>query len=362
MTPLQQRFVEEFILDLNATAAIIRAGSKSARPQEAASEMLRNPEVAQAIAREILHHNQSTGITVEWWVERVSLMARANIAEILGDDTKLFPPAEWPKAFRLGMVTQLSRRVPADEDDGSFKVRLANKVRLLRLIGRHKGLWSEGRKRIGSSIGSFEASLRPPPPPATPLAVEETAGLTHRQRIFVQAYLSGKSASQAAQLSGSRASNLRQAGYEMLKAHKVRAVIDAAENKARSRKRLSHAMRRKSVIEILNADLSDIFDGLSFNLLPFSKWPTIWQSGALVRLPPSRQLIEGGRSFNLTLIDRTPLLEMVGLWVGAFERSRRPREVITVDELLRRRDRVSKAHSDLLERRRGRPLSQDDDP
>src|ERR1700684_3961553 len=53
LTPLQQRFVKEYLLDLNATAAYKRAGYRAKNDNAAASGsamLLRNPKVSQAIA------------------------------------------------------------------------------------------------------------------------------------------------------------------------------------------------------------------------------------------------------------------------------------------------------------------------
>jgi len=171
--------------------------------------------------------------------------------------------------------------------------------------------------------------------------VLEAAGLTGQQRRFVEAYLSGCSATEAAQRSGSRASNLRQAGHEMLKARPIRTVIDAVGVAVRNQNWLWRATRMASFVEILDADLADIFDGHC--LRPFLEWPAVWQSGALIKLPVSKQTLKGGHSFNLKFIDRTPLLEMVGMLVGAFDASHHPRKATAPDDAWSRRlERASK--------------------
>lgn len=50
LTPKQQRFVQEYLVDLNATQAAIRAGYSPATAENIGWENVRKPEVASAIA------------------------------------------------------------------------------------------------------------------------------------------------------------------------------------------------------------------------------------------------------------------------------------------------------------------------
>jgi len=49
MTPKQQRFVEEYLVDLNATQAAIRAGYSEKTAGQVGGENLKKPEIAAAI-------------------------------------------------------------------------------------------------------------------------------------------------------------------------------------------------------------------------------------------------------------------------------------------------------------------------
>jgi phage terminase small subunit len=50
LTPLRQRFVDEYLVDLNAAQAAVRAGSRATRAGQAGHEILTIPDVQQAIA------------------------------------------------------------------------------------------------------------------------------------------------------------------------------------------------------------------------------------------------------------------------------------------------------------------------
>lgn len=51
LTPKQARFVEEYMIDLNATQAAIRAGYSAKTAGQTGAEYLKKPEIAQEIAR-----------------------------------------------------------------------------------------------------------------------------------------------------------------------------------------------------------------------------------------------------------------------------------------------------------------------
>ena len=69
LTPKQQRFVEEYLIDLNATQAAIRAGYSGKTAQEIGSENLSKPMVAKAIAEAQEKLSNKAQVTVEMVVQ-----------------------------------------------------------------------------------------------------------------------------------------------------------------------------------------------------------------------------------------------------------------------------------------------------
>lgn len=62
MTPKQQRFVEEYLIDLNATQAAIRAGYSADTARQMGSENLSKPDIADAIAEAGAKRSEQAGI------------------------------------------------------------------------------------------------------------------------------------------------------------------------------------------------------------------------------------------------------------------------------------------------------------
>lgn len=72
----QQRFVDEYIVDLNATQAAIRAGYSPKTAQEQGSRLLCNVMVAEAIQKAKKEREVRTQITSDDVVRRIDRVAR----------------------------------------------------------------------------------------------------------------------------------------------------------------------------------------------------------------------------------------------------------------------------------------------
>lgn len=65
LTAKQQRFVEEYLIDLNATQAAIRAGYSAETARQIGSENLSKPYIAAAIAERQAKVSAKLGLTLE---------------------------------------------------------------------------------------------------------------------------------------------------------------------------------------------------------------------------------------------------------------------------------------------------------
>ena len=63
LTAKQQRFVEEYLIDLNATQAAIRAGYSPKTANEQGARLLANASVQEAIAKAMAERSRRTGIS-----------------------------------------------------------------------------------------------------------------------------------------------------------------------------------------------------------------------------------------------------------------------------------------------------------
>lgn len=141
LTPKQERFVEEYIRDLNATRAAIRAGYSPNSANQAASHLLTNAKVKAAIDAAKNARAEATRIDAEFVLRRLAVEVEADLADLYDRSTgDLKPVADWPQIWRQGLVAGVEVEV-VDRGDGIIahvkKIRLSDRLRRLELIGKH---------------------------------------------------------------------------------------------------------------------------------------------------------------------------------------------------------------------------------
>jgi phage terminase small subunit len=70
LTPKQQRFVEEYLVDLNATQAAIRAGYSEATAKQQGSRLLTYADIAEAIEKATEKRSEETKIDAAWVLQK----------------------------------------------------------------------------------------------------------------------------------------------------------------------------------------------------------------------------------------------------------------------------------------------------
>ena len=77
MTKKQKRFVEEYLIDLNATQAAIRAGYSPATAKEIGCENLTKPNISEAIAKAMAERSRRTGVNQDRVLQELAKIAFA---------------------------------------------------------------------------------------------------------------------------------------------------------------------------------------------------------------------------------------------------------------------------------------------
>jgi phage terminase small subunit len=144
MSPKQILFVKEYLLDLNASKACLRAGYSHRNADTMGSQLLRKPQVAAAIAAAKAERSERTMIDAAWLLSHLAEEATADIADLYDDEGNIKPIRSWPKVWRTGLVAgfeveELFEGRGADKRTiGRLrKVKLADRTRIKELIGKH---------------------------------------------------------------------------------------------------------------------------------------------------------------------------------------------------------------------------------
>lgn len=165
LTAKQQRFVDEYLIDLNATQAAIRAGYSQDTAYSIGWENLRKPEIAEAIQAAQKERSDRTRIDAAWVLRRLAVESQADLAELYDEKGALRPISEWPMIWRQGLVAGIETAQEFEEVDGKkvpiglvHKVKLSDRIRRLELIGKHiaVGAFAERHEHTGKDGGPIE--------------------------------------------------------------------------------------------------------------------------------------------------------------------------------------------------------------
>ena len=169
LTPKQQRFVDEYLVDLNASAAARRAGYSARTAEWQGPQLLGKSHVAAAVAAAKTQRSERTAIDADWVLRTLAAEKTADLADLFDKHHNLRPVSEWPLVFRTGLVVgveSFEEYAGRGEDRVSVgmvrKIKLSDRVKHIELIGKHVDVqaWREQRGITGPDGGPVQTITR----------------------------------------------------------------------------------------------------------------------------------------------------------------------------------------------------------
>ena len=143
MTAKQKRFCDEYLIDLNATQAAIRAGYSVDTAKEIGCENLTKPNIQRAIAEHMAERSKRTGINQDRVVLELAKIAFVKMTDVVDPDTgEILPNASDDD---LACIESVKFKQSDNQYGGSIEreVKLASKMKALELLGKHLGMWND---------------------------------------------------------------------------------------------------------------------------------------------------------------------------------------------------------------------------
>ncbi|WP_437609657.1 terminase small subunit [Erwinia sp. V71] len=137
LTDKQELFAREFIVDLNATQAAIRAGYSEKTAQEQSSRLLSNVMVQSRISELKADRNERVGIDAAYVLRRLVEIDQMDVLDILLANGELKPIKDWPKVWRTTLSGMDVTEIAGDAAGLLKKVKWPDKVKNLELLGKH---------------------------------------------------------------------------------------------------------------------------------------------------------------------------------------------------------------------------------
>lgn len=158
MTNKQKRFCEEYLIDLNATQAAIRAGYSPDSAASIGSENMQKPDIRARIDKAIAEQSRRTGINADRVVRELARIALLNPKKAINfEDAAVLANASDDDLAAVASVRV--KIIPTADGEGiEREVKFYDKGKALEQLGRHLGLFTDKVEHSGS-IDTGSAAL-----------------------------------------------------------------------------------------------------------------------------------------------------------------------------------------------------------
>lgn len=150
LTEHQERFVHEYLVDLNGTRAYLACFPRCKSEKAAATgawQLLRNPEIAALVAKEQAKRVQSADLSADRVLEEMRRLAFSDIRDLFDDAGNLRPLKELTadQAAAIASVEVVIKNAKAGDGqtDTVHKIRFWDKTRTLEQLGKHFALLTD---------------------------------------------------------------------------------------------------------------------------------------------------------------------------------------------------------------------------
>lgn len=139
----QERFVQEYLVDLNQTQAAIRAGFSPKSAREQGSVLMSNPNVRARVQELMAERSRRTGVNQDRVVRELARIAFVNALDVVDPDKgELKPGVSDEDAAAISALRV--KRIPTDVGDGvEREIRFWDKNKALELLGKHLGMFTD---------------------------------------------------------------------------------------------------------------------------------------------------------------------------------------------------------------------------
>ena len=141
MTPKQKRFVDEYLVDLNATQAAIRAGYSERTARITAAQNLTKPNIQSAIEKRIKDREKRTELSQDKVLKELAHIAFDDIKNYL----TYWTDEEGQTHVELKPSKEIDTRNVSEIqlENGKLKFKLYSKDNALVQLGRHLGMFND---------------------------------------------------------------------------------------------------------------------------------------------------------------------------------------------------------------------------
>lgn len=143
LTKKQKLFIEEYLIDLNATQAAIRAGYSEKRASELGYQLLQKTTVSDEIQKRMKDREKRTEITQDMVLKELAKIGFADVTDFVTIESKGSYKAVQVKSTDDMPGDKLGAIAGIKEGANGIEIKLNDKGKALELIGRHLGMFKD---------------------------------------------------------------------------------------------------------------------------------------------------------------------------------------------------------------------------
>jgi len=153
LTLKQQAFVREYLVDLNATAAAIRAGYSKKTARSIGEENLKKPDISEqikALTKETAHKVE---LTAEGTLKQIMYQGYSDIRQLFNQDGSLKKITELPAELSAAIqsIEVVAKSQAGGQVEYVHKIRLTDKIRALELLGKYLKMFVDRHEHTGKN-------------------------------------------------------------------------------------------------------------------------------------------------------------------------------------------------------------------
>lgn len=167
-TAKERAFVAEYVVDMNATQAVLRCGCFNVMPENAATQgtrMMSRPHVKAAVSMAVAQRESRTKMTADSVLHEMSLLSHSSIDHYVIDDKGQVELAAGAPDGAMRAIKSIKRRTTIKEGRGEnaevtivydVELTLWDKPEPLKLMGRNAALFPNKVEVTGPNGGPVE--------------------------------------------------------------------------------------------------------------------------------------------------------------------------------------------------------------
>jgi phage terminase small subunit len=147
LTDKQERFCREYLKDLNATKAALRAGFSPKNADNICARLLKRPAVAAYIEKLKAARSKRTDIKADDVLRELSYVAFSDVRRLFDENGAISDPRKWPKSLARAVCSIEVEELY--EHDGTRRINIGQKKKVkfwpkvpaLEMLAKHLGMF-----------------------------------------------------------------------------------------------------------------------------------------------------------------------------------------------------------------------------